>query len=146
MARSWGDRFCERTAGGKGITLIHGDFHLLGNVFLAKDTSTIPRIKIIDWGQAKRGLGPHDLMYSLLAVDAQDRIARDTRLLRRYHSGLERGGITGYSWEQCLWDYRFSMLTNIFQALFQGSLYWFHRTAKVVRAWDSVQLLEAAAT
>lgn len=53
--------------------LLHGDFHLLGNIFIAKESTNVSPIKVIDWGQAKRGLGPHDLMFALLAVEVPDR-------------------------------------------------------------------------
>lgn len=141
LANRWADRFRVRVERGAAITLIHGDFHLLGNVFLAQAPTVMPPIKVLDWTQAKRGLGPHDLMYMLLAVDAPDRVARDTHLLRRYHAGLQAAGCTQYDWDQCLWDYRFSLLTNLFQTLFQDSVYWFRKTAEVVQAWHSTDLL-----
>lgn len=141
LATRWGERFQARVELGQAITLLHGDFHLLGNVFLAQAPTVTPPIKILDWTQAKRGLGPHDLMYMLLALDAPDRVARDTHLLRRYHAGLLVAGCTGYDWDQCLWDYRFSLLTNLFQAFFQASVHWFRKTVTVVQAWHSADLL-----
>ena len=54
-------------------------------------------------------------------------------------------GIQGYAWEQCLWDYRFSLLTNIFQSVFQGDLRWFRRTLDVVQAWKATELLRPPA-
>lgn len=142
LASAWGVAFRARTASGKAITLIHGDLHLLGNVFLAKTPAIVPRLKIIDWGQVKRGLGSHDVMFALHSVDVSDRVARDTRLLRRYHAGLCRAGVTEYGWEQCLWDYRFSLLTNVYQALFQQSLHWFRKTVPVLDVWNCRQLLD----
>lgn len=141
LAARWGERFQARVAAGRAVTLLHGDFHLLGNLFLAKAAIVAPSLKVLDWTQAKRGLGPHDLMYMLLAVDAPDRVSRDTRLLRRYHQGLQAAGYQEYPWSQCLWDYRFSLLTNLFQALFQDSIHWFRKTVEIVRVWDSATLL-----
>lgn len=45
------------------IALIHGDFHLLGNVFYSGDHS---RIRAIDWADAKVGLLQFDYQFSLL--------------------------------------------------------------------------------
>jgi hypothetical protein len=143
LEEQWAAAFRDRLARHRDLTLLHGDFHLLGNVFMAKASSTVSPIKVIDWGQAKRGLGPHDLMYALLSVEVPDRRSRDLELLRRYHQRLLARGSRGYAWEQCLWDYRFSLLTNVFQSVFQGSLRWFRRTCDVVESWKASELLAA---
>ena len=104
-------QFHARVAGGRAITLIHGDFHFLGNVFFAPNDV---RPKVIDWSEAKPGLGPHDLAYCLTVVPADDRLARDRVLLRRYWDGLRDAGVDDYSWELCDWDFRFSVFCNLF--------------------------------
>ncbi len=141
LAQRWGDCFCMRIAGGRAITLMHGDFHLLGNIFFAKSPAIVPSIKIIDWAQSKRGIGAHDLMYMLLAADSGQRRERDRLLLRRYHAGLLAAGVADYSWQQCLWDYQFSQLTNLFQSVFQDSLRWFRKTFEAVKTWESEALI-----
>lgn len=141
----WAAPFIARTVDHRGLTLLHGDFHLLGNVFIARQPNAVSPIKVIDWGQVKRGLGPHDLMFALLSVDAADRRSRDLALLRRYHQRLLARGVTHYCWDQCLWDYRFSLLTNVYQSIFQGSLRWFRRTLDVVGLWEAQELLDASA-
>ena len=141
----WAAPFIERTIDHRGLTLLHGDFHLLGNVFIARRPNAVSPIKVIDWGQVKRGLGPHDLMYALLSVDAADRRSRDLELLRRYHQRLLVRGVKHYDWDQCLWDYRFSLLTNVYQSIFQGSLRWFRRTLDVVGLWEAQELLDGTA-
>ena len=137
----WGKTFRRRLQSAHQLTLLHGDFHLLGNVFFARAGNT--SLKVIDWAQAKPGLGPHDLMYALLSADVPDpeRVARDTALLKRYYAGLSTGGVSGYSWTQCLWDYRFSLLTNLWQSVSQESLNWFRKTVTVVSVWESEALL-----
>lgn len=141
----WAGAFIERTVDQRGLTLLHGDFHLLGNVFIARQPDAVSPIKVIDWGQVKRGLGPHDLMFALLSVDAVDRRSRDLELLRRYHQRLLARGVNHYGWDQCLWDYRFSLLTNVYQSIFQGSLRWFRRTLDVVDLWEAQELLNGSA-
>jgi hypothetical protein len=41
-----------------------------------------------------------------------------------------------------LWDSRFSILTNVFISLFQGSLRWFWKSMPIVKAWHCADLLE----
>ena len=130
----WEARFVARASGGYALTLIHGDFHLLGNVFFAPH-ATAPRV--IDWSEVKPGLGPHDLAYGLLSAPAVDRPARDLALLHRYHQGLIAAGVVDYGFALCLWDYRFSLITNLFQALFQDSAHWFRKTAAVIDELDA---------
>ncbi len=139
LAHRWEEVFRGRTRAMQDITLIHGDFHLLGNVFFARAHGS--SLKVIDWAQAKPGLGPHDLMYALISAPTQDRVVRDTALLKRYHAELSEQGVAGYSWTQCLWDYRFSLLTNLWQAVLQNSLYWFRKTSELVNIWESDSLL-----
>lgn len=132
----WGKMFQRRVMHGD-ITLIHGDFHLLGSLFISRTTEDI---RIIDWADCKPGLGPHDIAYCLISADADDRLVRDTYLLRRYHHRLLELGISGYGWDQCLWDYRFSLLTNLLQCVLQQSLGWFRKTMEIIRAWRSAEL------
>jgi hypothetical protein len=124
----WEARFLARAAAGRSLTVIHGDFHRLGNVFFAADRP--PRV--IDWSECKPGLGPHDLAYCLVSAPSAERAARDEVLLRRYWDGLGRAGVCGYSWALCQWDYQFSLITNLFQSVFQRSEFWFRTTAAVL--------------
>jgi aminoglycoside phosphotransferase (APT) family kinase protein len=128
VLEAWEPHILARAADGRALTLIHADFHLLGNLLFAGDDA---RPRVIDWSELKPGLGPHDLAYCLLAVPTGDRLGRDLAVLQRYWEGLQAAGVAGYGWELCWWDYRFSVLTNLFQAVFQHSLLWFRRTAAV---------------
>jgi hypothetical protein len=134
----WERQFLARAATGRSITLIHGDFHLLGNIFFAADDAP-PRV--IDWSELKPGLGPHDLLDCLLSAPAEDRPARDLALLRRYWEGLQAAGVEGYGWDLCQWDYRFSLITNLFQSVFQNSMIWFRKTATLIDELDCRAIL-----
>jgi hypothetical protein len=131
---AWAPRFVERTAAGRALTLIHADFHCFGNVLFAPGHS---RPRVIDWSELKPGLGPHDVAYCLMGLPCVDRARRDDVLMRRYWEGLCAAGIRDYAWPLCQWDHRFSVLTNLFQAVFQGSAVWFRKTAAVVNALDA---------
>ena len=129
----WPRVFAERTANSAQVTLLHGDFHLPGNTFFtARDAQPM---KVIDWAQHKRGLGAHDLAYALLSATDENRLERDEVLMRRYQAGLERNGVQGYTPRQCRWDYRFCLVTNLFQAVFHNSPRWLRRNLDVVRIW-----------
>ena len=130
---AWEPRFQARAAGGRSITLIHADFHLLGNLFFAANE---PRPRVIDWSELKPGLGPHDLAYCLISAPTEDRPARDLALLRRYWEGLQAAGVEDYGWDLCQWDYRFSVITNLFQSVFQNSPMWFRKTAALIAELD----------
>ena len=128
----WHDDMAARSCAGH-LTLIHGDFHLAGNIFLRDDAP--PRV--IDWSEMKPGLGPHDLAYALISQPVENRVARDLVLLERYHAALETSGVTGYSWDQCLWDYRFSLVTNLFQSARQSNLIWMRKTLAAIADHDA---------
>lgn len=131
----WERQFQARVAGGQALTLIHGDFHFLGNIFFAGDD---PRPKVIDWSELKPGLGPHDLAYSLSALPARQRDADN--LLRHYWKAL---GAPDYSWELCTWDFRFSAISNLFQSVFQHSMRWYRASLATLDALDSRSTLTA---
>jgi aminoglycoside phosphotransferase (APT) family kinase protein len=130
----WEQQFQARVANGSGITLIHGDFHFLGNIFF---TPNDVRRKVIDWSEAKPGLGPHDLAYCLTVVPAEDRLTRDRVLLRHYWEGLQAAGVPKYPCPFCDWDYRFSAFSNLFQSIFQGSVTWYRKSLTTLEALDS---------
>ncbi|HEX4423174.1 MAG TPA: phosphotransferase [Kofleriaceae bacterium] len=130
---AWPGQRAARVAAGRALTLIHADFHFLGNV-LFRDHD--PRPRIIDWSELKPGLGPHDVAYCLTPIATDDRPARDRALLRRYWDGLRAHGVDDYPWELCRWDHQFSLITNLLQALFQASLMWFRHGVAMIEAHD----------
>jgi hypothetical protein len=133
LSARWEDRFVARVTKGN-ITIIHGDLHPLGNVWVTKTGTPV----IIDWAQIKLGLGPHDIMYLLLSLQTDNRIERDTGLLRMYYEELIASGKVSadYSFDQCLWDFKFSLVTNLFQSIFQNSFKWFNVNLKVIKEWN----------
>lgn len=130
----WEHQFQARVADGRAITLIHGDLHFLGNVFFTADD---PRPKVIDWSELKPGLGPHDLAYCLSVVPTGDRLARDRELLRHYWEALRAAGVDDYSWDLCEWDFRFSVLSNLFQSVFQRSVRWYRTSLAAIDVLDA---------
>lgn len=112
----WPQLMLNRIQRGKGLTMIHGDFHLWNLFFPLAATGGQPLI--LDWETFRRGFGPYDLAYLLISGD--DIALRrhwERPLLKRYHDGLLAGGIKHYSWEDCVADYRLGVIANLFPPL-----------------------------
>ncbi len=89
-------------------TLLHGDFRPDNVMFAAGGTG--PPAAFVDWQVILRGPGPMDVAYFLLsATDRESRCDIEREVLRDYRAALTRGGVTGYTAEQCLTDYRLAM-------------------------------------
>lgn len=90
-------------------TFVHNDFRL-DNIFFAPDGCPV----VIDWQLAGRSRGTQDVSYLLSGSMTEDMLRGSWRdLLSRYHVGLVSNGVRGYSFDQCLWDYRQSLLYTI---------------------------------
>jgi len=90
-------------------TFVHNDFRL-DNIFFAPDGCPV----VIDWQLAGRSRGTQDVSYLLSGSMTEDMLRGSWRdLLGRYHAGLVSNGVRGYSFDQCLLDYRQSLLYTI---------------------------------
>ena len=90
-------------------TLIHYDYQL--NNFLYPTSEGGSRFAVIDWQLARFGRGILDVAYFLgQNLHTEDRRAVEMDLLRTYHGDLLANGVQRYTFEQCLHDYRLSML------------------------------------
>ena len=83
-------------------TLIHNDTRL-DNLFFSHDGTPC----LIDWQLTARGRGTQDVG-NLLAgsMDGDDLSTHWEGLLRRYHGRLVAGGVSDYSYNQCVEHYR----------------------------------------
>jgi aminoglycoside phosphotransferase (APT) family kinase protein len=83
-------------------TVQHGDFRL-DNLLFDEDGG----VSVVDWQTAILGPGLVDASYFLGAgLQLEDRRAQERVLLREYHDRLCAAGVDGYSWDDCLTDYR----------------------------------------
>ncbi len=90
-------------------TFLHGDFRL-DNCFFPNEEGTRP-FMVIDWEFCVRGRGAYDVAtFVSEAYPVEQRRAVEMGLLRTYHSTLEANGVSDYSFEECVEDYRLSML------------------------------------
>jgi len=87
-------------------TLVHGDFRLDNLLF---DDQPSPRV--VDWQGVGRGPAPYDVAYFLSgALSPRVSVEEEVALVVGYHDALLAAGVAGYSREECLRDYRRSML------------------------------------
>ena len=90
-------------------TVVHGDYRL-DNCFFST-SATSQQVVVIDWEFCTRGRGAYDVA-TFISEAFSPRLRRkvELSLLREYHSILEESGVRGYTFEECLYDYRLPML------------------------------------
>jgi streptomycin 6-kinase len=86
-------------------TVQHGDFRL-DNLLFA-DGASGPGVTVVDWQTVVLGPALADASYFLGAgLVVEDRRRHEMGLLREYHGRLVADGVSGYSWDDCVTDYR----------------------------------------
>jgi hypothetical protein len=92
--------------------LVHGDYRMDNMIFGVGPQD--PPFSIIDWQLVARARGVFDFAYFMAqGGDPDRRKANEMRLLERYHALLLENGVDGYSFEECLRDYRASILYGL---------------------------------
>lgn len=151
--QSWADMIIPRVAEGKALTLLHGDADC-SNVFFPRNPETHGPL-IFDWESCTRGLGVYDICRFILesAPPPERRQALEKNLLRRYYDGLSAEGIRNYSWEDCLYDYRLSIIAHL-QTWLEVTYEWFdgrptrhgkeglEANINAFKDWDCAELLD----
>lgn len=90
-------------------TIVHGDYRLDNCFFPAEPDGR--QVVVFDWEFCVQGRGAYDVATFISeAFTPEQRREHEMGLLREYHSALEAAGVRGYSFEECLHDYRLSML------------------------------------
>ncbi len=90
-------------------TIVHGDYRLDNCFFPAKPDGR--QVVVFDWEFCVRGRGAYDVATFISeAFSPGQRREQEMGLLREYLSALEEAGVRGYSFEECIYDYRLSML------------------------------------
>ncbi len=91
------------------VTLTHTDFR--ADNFLFGGSAGDGVVTMLDFQIMTRHVGVWDVANFLgMSVTAEHRREWQDGLLRRYHAGLVAQGVTGYSLERCVEDYRFCTL------------------------------------
>jgi len=90
-------------------TIIHGDYRL-DNLFFGTEDGR-PMLAVADWQIASRGRGVFDIAYFMCGgISADVRRANEMRLLKDYHRILTANADARYDFDECLRDYRKSVL------------------------------------
>ncbi len=112
--RTIGERFVElfeRAMAGPQ-TFIHGDYRTDNMLFDEDDKTT--SVIAVDWQNSGGGRGAHDIAYfSSQSCGAELRGKPELAMLRQYHDCLLGEGVTGYSFDECLDDYRANLLITM---------------------------------
>ena len=83
-------------------TLVHFDFRA-DNLFFDTDGSIV----VIDWQAISQGGGVADVGYFVSQnLSTDDRRAHEPELLHAYHDALVANGVSDYSYDQLVTDYR----------------------------------------
>jgi Ecdysteroid kinase-like family len=111
VAAKWPERRKERVVNGQGVTLVHRDPHPLNFLYSYGDG----KAKIIDWQSWRVDTGTDDLAYMMACHwDAEQRAQMEMDLIKRYYHRLTEFGVKNYTWDDCLYDYRASIIRCLF--------------------------------
>ena len=136
----WEVLYTQRIKDDEALTLLHGDLHQW-NLFYPKNRA-IDRLYFFDWETYKRGIGPYDLCYLVGGESPQQRREVEKDLLRYYYDGLISGGVLGYSWEDCIYDYRLSVIATLFPPIGWQDMYRFKPREIQFQDWNCQELLD----
>jgi hypothetical protein len=128
----------ERMVNGTGMTIVHRDTHP-GNFMYAYNS-----VRLIDWQSWRIDSGTDDVAYLLACfLPEQTRRREERHLLQKYYDVLVRLGVKGYTWDDCLYDYRASLARCVAFLLVawkpeEGAEGWL-RGEKALRAFADVE-------
>ncbi len=140
-------RFLQQTH----LTLIHGDAYFAN--FLSPKPAQRGATYLIDWQSPSVGLVGYDLANLIAAFwtpAVRHHEGREQKMLQRYYHTLCHHGVTGYSWDDLLTDYRSGLVYWLLipvQDRFGGAGkgYWWPKMQCLLAAfedWDCIQLLD----
>jgi hypothetical protein len=111
-------RMLERTRRPEGFTGVHGDLNpgnILSPINGDRPVYLIDR-QPFDWSLTT-WLGVSDLSYMMVHWwETELRRELEIPVLRAYHEGIRRRGVTGYGWEELLVDYRLCAVQSVYVA------------------------------
>lgn len=146
------DRYLERRiASLTNVTLTNGDCYF--NQFLCPRHPRTDATRIVDFQDVSAGLGAYDLVYLFATfwTNAQRHESdREARLLRHYHHTLQAAGVTGYSWDTLLADYRLMVAYMIFDPIWNqtsgaSQAYWWPKLCCLTDAYRDLGCAELLA-
>ena len=86
--------------------LMHGDYRLDNMLFSAPDAKK--PLAVVDWQTVGLGCGAQDISYFIGAGFKRDeRADHEMHLLKRWHDSISARGVTDYSFDDAVRDYRY---------------------------------------
>ena len=135
----------SRRLGEPPNTVVHSDYRLENMVF--GTASAGAPLTVIDWQLCEIGRGVADVAYLLaVSMESERRRATELGLLRDYHSVLLAHGVKGYDFEECLVDYRLSLLHHMQRVVSVFALLDFSSERAQVFARGVIQRFDSAFT
>jgi aminoglycoside/choline kinase family phosphotransferase len=133
-------------------TICHGDYRL-DNLFFGGPAAPLA---VIDWQIAVRSVGTYDVGYLMSqSVHPDVRRREEMSILRAYHQMLVERGVQGYSFDDCLTDYRWTLLFCFCYPVMGGGLgdlsnergyalakTMMERSAAAIMDWEAWKLLD----
>ena len=124
-------------------TVVHGDYRL-DNCFFSTNADSQQAV-VLDWEFCTRGRGAYDVATFISeAFSSMRRRKVELGLLRDYHSILEESGVRGYTFEECLHDYRLSMLEVLVFWIITGGYCNYEGERAAVYLRNTLERLDAA--
>jgi thiamine kinase-like enzyme len=111
----WDLYLADRFGPMRAVTLSNGDCYFIQ--FLCPKMLEESSTYLIDFDSVSANLPAYDLVYMFATFwtsDQRKERGREENLLRRYHHALQAHGVSGYSWDALLADYRLCVLYMIF--------------------------------
>lgn len=141
------------SAPGRSTTLLHGDFRLDNFFFGVQDSQ--PPLTLVDWQIAIRGVSAYDVGYFTgQSMSVEERRTHERDLLALYLEALRAGGVTDYSMDQLIEDYRWTLMFCFAYPVMGGGLgdianergfklaeAMMERSAAAITDWDADKLL-----
>jgi hypothetical protein len=117
-------------------TLCHGDYR--GDNLMFSGAGGALELTALDWQVSMQARGTFDVGYLMSgSAPAELRREHELDLLRAYHARLVEGGVTGYGFDACLYDYRAALLVGYTYLVQAGAATDLTqpRTAGLIEAW-----------
>ncbi len=133
----------ERLTKEQPITLIHGEAHF-GKVLYPEKAQSHDIAYILDWRNWRVDMGSCDMAYLLALHWYPERRARmEQDLLRYYYDRLLTYGVTGYTWDDCWYDYRLAVIRTLYVPVRQWASeewagIWWHNLERIFLAYQDL--------
>lgn len=135
----------KRFANIKTLTLSHGDAHAW-NFLYPRHQQDKPYL--LDWEALGVNIGTNDLAYMMAMFwHPARRQWLEESLVKHYHNQLLAHGIKNYTWDDCWYDYRLAIISNLFMPAWwwkhhTPAFLWWHRLERLMMAYEDLNCAE----